>query len=116
MCSRTEFAQDFLVVCAGPGFFPGCFHFGPFVLGFRLVVEWSGENRLPHRVGQRTEDLARGGQVAGRDVIHQSMQLTAISFAGMQFLHILDETLYAPLITLVGQIVNEIVGGDPVRQ
>ena len=87
MCSRTELAQNFFVRCARAGLFTGCFYFSPFLLGFRLVIERGGENRLPDRICQRPKDLARCRQIAGRDVIHQRVQLLAIRFAHVDLRH-----------------------------
>jgi len=42
----------------------GRFHLGAFFLGFRLVVEWRVEDRLPHWVRQRSQNLARCREIA----------------------------------------------------
>jgi len=74
--------------CAFARLSTGCFYIGPFFLGFRLVILRRSENRLPDRICQRTEDLARGRQIAFRDMIHERVQLLAIGFAGVQFRNI----------------------------
>ena len=52
-----------LVRCAGPLLVSGCFYFGPFFVGFPLVIERRSENRLPYEIRQRPQNLARCRQV-----------------------------------------------------
>jgi len=71
-----------------PTFFTRCSNGGPLRISFRFIVKWSGKNRLPHWICQRTENFPRSRKIGVRNEIHQCVQLPAF-FSLAQFPHIL---------------------------
>jgi len=46
-----------------PTFFTRCSDGGPLRTSFRFIVKWSGKNRLPHWICQRTENFPRSRKI-----------------------------------------------------